>query len=389
MNSYLECIARGLLQRGHDLAFVHQNPVSQGCRSELRSLPRRVCLEETGLENGLRTLAEFQPNLCFSHNMRFLEVEEALVGRWPTLKFMHIFLGTCVSGTKSHRLPSQAPCDRAFGLGCVGAYFPRRCGSFSPTALVRGYRWASRQRALFPRYAGVAVGSGYMEREFLANGVAPGRLHRIPLFAASSASESKPTAAARFERPGGVSRLVFIGRMTSLKGATLAVQAVASAQERLGRPLELVFIGDGPERSRCEVLVQKLSVRCEFRGWQEGASRDRWFEDAALLLFPSVWPEPFGLVGLEAAARGVPAVAFKVGGIGEWLEEGVSGRFAEGNQLNGASLGTAVAEALRSEPAWRRLSEGAVATAARLSLKAHLDRLESVLESILRTARER
>jgi glycosyltransferase involved in cell wall biosynthesis len=40
---------------------------------------------------------------------------------------------------------------------------------------------------------------------------------------------------------------------------------------------------------------------------------------------PSVWPEPFGLVGIEALAAGRPVVASSTGGIGDWLEDGVSG----------------------------------------------------------------
>jgi glycosyltransferase involved in cell wall biosynthesis len=50
---------------------------------------------------------------------------------------------------------------------------------------------------------------------------------------------------------------------------------------------------------------------------------------AGLLVVPSLWPEPFGLVGFEAAAQGVPVAAFRVGGIPEWLIDGVSGHLAE------------------------------------------------------------
>ena len=40
---------------------------------------------------------------------------------------------------------------------------------------------------------------------------------------------------------------------------------------------------------------------------------------------PSLWPEPFGLVGIEALAAGRPVVASATGGIGDWLEDGVGG----------------------------------------------------------------
>ena len=50
---------------------------------------------------------------------------------------------------------------------------------------------------------------------------------------------------------------------------------------------------------------------------------------AVLVAVPSLWPEPFGLVGLDAAALGRPAIAFDVGGIGEWLTDGVNGKLVE------------------------------------------------------------
>ena len=44
-----------------------------------------------------------------------------------------------------------------------------------------------------------------------------------------------------------------------------------------------------------------------------------------MVVVPSVWPEPFGIVGIEAMAYGKPVIAFDVGGISEWLEDGKTG----------------------------------------------------------------
>ena len=46
---------------------------------------------------------------------------------------------------------------------------------------------------------------------------------------------------------------------------------------------------------------------------------------ASAVVFPSLWAEPFGIVGMEALARGVPVVGFDVGGVRDWLEDDVNG----------------------------------------------------------------
>src|SRR4029077_4396641 len=47
--------------------------------------------------------------------------------------------------------------------------------------------------------------------------------------------------------------------------------------------------------------------------------------EASVVALPSVWPEPFGLVGIEGFAAGRPAVATATGGLGDWLADGISG----------------------------------------------------------------
>jgi glycosyltransferase involved in cell wall biosynthesis len=140
----------------------------------------------------------------------------------------------------------------------------------------------------------------------------------------------------------------------------------------------LVLAGEGPERERLAAAAASLGIDAQFPGWVDAIERDRLVGRAALLAVPSQWPEPFGLVGLEAAVFGTPAVAFDAGGIAEWLTDGENGRLIA-PQLGAAGLGDAMADILGNPDLRRTLAAGARAAAARFSLDAHVRALTPVL----------
>jgi glycosyltransferase involved in cell wall biosynthesis len=368
--SYLSAIIPALTARGHEVAVLYDHRSGSGPTDFAPPGVLTLGVDDLGIDGAIERVRAWRPDVCFSHNMRPLEVDRRLLAEWPVVKMMHSYSGTCASGLKMHAFPSAQPCDRSFGPACLVLYGPRRCGQLRLSSLVRGYRWASHQHALLTEYAAIVVASGHMAREFAREGVASERLHVIPLFA--------PAAPRATE---GGDAVVFIGRMTPLKGVTVLVRAMAEAGRRLGREVPLVLAGEGPDREAARRLAQSLGVAAEFTGWIEPERRAALLERAALVVIPSQWPEPFGLAGLEAAAYGVPAVAFDVGGICEWLRDDVNGRLVPLSQ-GAEGLGETIA-ALLSRPAeWQRLSEGATRVAAELSQEAHVERLEHVLNSV-------
>lgn len=120
------------------------------------------------------------------------------------------------------------------------------------------------------------------------------------------------------EPPDDVPRsgLLVVSGMEPYKNDVLAVQAAA----RLDRPLTVV--GEGPERQR---LVAAAGPRTTFLGKVSDAELDRLYRAHAALLFCGV--EDFGIVPVEAAARGCPVVALGQGGATETIEPGVMGVF--------------------------------------------------------------
>ena len=329
-----------------------------------------VSVSDDGLDGASDRMRTWGPDVCFSHNMRQLDVEERLCAEWPVVKMMHGYFGTCIGGQKAHAFPGVVPCRREFGPPCLALYLPRRCGQWRPLAMIEQYGWASRQRALFDRYAQVVVASRHMAEEYGRHGIAADRLTSAPLFPTDGeAASARPLPASPI--------VVFAGRMTRIKGGAVLVRAAAAANRLMPVPLRVIFAGDGPEREHWRDLAVRLGVNATFTGWVSGAERTAVLRSASIVAVPSLWPEPFGLVGLEAAAHGVPAVAFDVGGIREWLQDGVGGRIVGAIDDAGA-LGRTIAAMCATPEELTRLGDGARRAARLLSLDAHLDILERV-----------
>ena len=91
-------------------------------------------------------------------------------------------------------------------------------------------------------------------------------------------------------------------------------------------------------------------------------------------------PERFGLVGLEAGALGVPAVAMDVGGICQWLTDGVNG-VAVAPPATDIRFGDALASLLGDPARLSALRAGAHRIAREMTLAAHVDRLEPILQT--------
>jgi glycosyltransferase involved in cell wall biosynthesis len=379
VESYLAALMTALSERGHELAFLHYNSGSEDGPVRLvggRTLAASVA--DDGLEGAVAKMRAWQPDVCFSHNMRALDVDERLAAEWPAVKMLHGYVGTCVSGQKAHLFPRARACSRQFGAQCLGLYFPRRCGQLRSFNLLGQYAWASRQRELFDHYAHVVVASQHMAAEYVRHGIPEDQLTVAPLFPTSETIGSvRPI-------PSEPS-VLFMGRMTAIKGGTILASAIAEATRLSGRAIRAVFAGDGPERPWLQQLTRKLSIEASFPGWISGAERTAAFRHATLIAMPSLWPEPFGLAGLEAAAHGVPAAAFDVGGIREWLRDGHSGRVVPAGDAR--ALGRVIAELCSRPEENVRLGHGAQRIARLLSCEAHLNIIERVLDRAATAAR--
>jgi glycogen(starch) synthase len=155
-------------------------------------------------------------------------------------------------------------------------------------------------------------------------------------------------------------RLLYVGRYDPRKGIETLVRALPRLPDVT---LEVQGTGDQVERSRLARLAHTLGVggRVQFCDVDRPTLVER-YRAADLVVFPSEWEEPFGLVPLEAMACGTPVVATGVGGSGEFLLDGVNCvRFRPGDP---AALAAAVQQVAGDAALRERLVRVGRATAA-------------------------
>jgi glycosyltransferase involved in cell wall biosynthesis len=170
--------------------------------------------------------------------------------------------------------------------------------------------------------------------------------------------------------------LVFVGRVTPEKGIVDAIEIAQLAE----RPLKIAAkVGPTPKEREFDEEVFRPALEAagssvEFLGELSGTERDELFASSYAVLMPGSWPEPFGLVAIEALACGAPVIARRVGGLDEIIRDGIDGFF-----------GDDVTELAFQVPRVAELDRGAIRTSVvdRFSAERMADGYEAVYARVL------
>ena len=178
-------------------------------------------------------------------------------------------------------------------------------------SLPKRYRNASRRAEAFRDADLVVSYSRAVDRHLAINSMSRRRI--VPLTVTIAPTPAVGSATTR--------RVVFAGRIVAQKGLAVLIRAARHVDA------EFVICGDGRELERMRKLARRTGVddRVRFRGWLDSEQLAQELANASVVVVPSLWPEPFGLVGIEALSAGRPVIASATGGVEEWLEDGISG----------------------------------------------------------------
>jgi glycosyltransferase involved in cell wall biosynthesis len=387
VESYLDVIIPLLEATGNEIGLLCEDDAPSAARPISRSSIAPVWIvAELGEVRSLDSLRRWRPNVVYTHGLSNLEFEARMLEIAPAVAYVHDYRATCISGTKAFAFPAATPCGRRLGPVCVANFYPRRCGGLNPVTMLADFARAARRLEFLRSLSAVLTASEFVRAEYVRNGLPAETVRCIGL---PVADRSGAPPVIRETPPGASSaaplRLLFAGRMEPIKGGRVLLDALPSVASALSRPLVLTFAGDGGARLEwaryADAIVRNSrTLRIEFTGWIEPAALQALFDSSDLLVVPSLWPEPFGLVGPEAGMRGLPAAAFAAGGIPEWLTDGANGALAYGLPPAPADLADAIVRCLRDPADHTRLRGKAIELARRFSPERHLQALLNVID---------
>jgi len=250
-----------------------------------------------------------------------------LTSQCPIVFTLHNHSTYCPSGTK-YFSATQKCCDRPMSYsGCTWGRLVEGCGSRRPQQILKNFQTSYQELAILKktRIPIIAV-SDYARHQLIAQGIAAGQVTTI--YHGIKATITSPDPPTRSIHQG--QRLLFVGRIVPEKGLVWLLRALAKAPPST----QLDIAGEGWFEPQVKKLAKDLKIenRITWHGWCDRPTLNRLYQQSFAVVFPSLWPEPAGLITLEAYARSRPVIASDVGGIPEYIIHNQTGLLVPPNQ---------------------------------------------------------
>jgi len=341
--------ATGLRARGHTVGILHGPPTGKGEAAWLNTFHYRLHFQSESTSTNWRTACEsFQPEVIYVHKVADMELLGQLLDSGiPIIRMVHDHDLYCMRSYKYNYFTRHI-CERALSPYCVfpcGASIVRdRDGAF-PLKWV-SYTAKLRELELNRKFHRLIVATQFMKDELLRNHF---DAEQIELHAPVPPTGDTSWRSSFSNR----NVIVYAGQIIRGKGVDVLLESLA--QVRI--PFSCFIFGDGDHREACEKHSRKLGLtdRVYFKGFVPQEEIAACYREASVAVVSSVWPEPFGAVGLEAMRYGLPVVAFDAGGIREWLINSQNGFLVP--WMDRASFAVRVEELLSDKQLARQMGE--------------------------------
>ena len=231
----------------------------------------------------------------------------------PIVQYLHNYRMGCVNGFfLNHGEPCQTCMDGNFSKAFRTACWHE---SHLQSGIMGMITARARRMELFHRISQWIAISEAQKREHVAMGIPEERITVIPHFYQSEEIAALP--------PSDGGDALYVGRLSPEKGADRLIRAWKLIQD-CGRTLWIV--GEGPERPRLEAMIRDEKIaNVRFTGFLNQQEMAEIWTKSSCSIVPSIWKEPFGMVVLEAWAKGRPVVAHRIGALPEIIGDGVDG----------------------------------------------------------------
>ena len=286
------------------------------------------------LIDSLKTVDQGQFKLLHVHEQQLLW---QLTGECPAVFTMHNHSAYCPSGTK-YLAATGASCDRPMSpLGCAWGHFVDGCGSRRPHQVLQGLKNSYNDLAILQKHKiPVIAVSKFVQDQLIRHGISAERVTTLH----HGTSEPKISHQPLTREIHQAQRILYVGRIVPYKGLDWLLKSLANVDSHI----HLDIAGEGWDRPQIERLAGKLGVaqRIVWHGWCDSPKLESLYQQCFAVIVPSVWPEPAGLVTLEAYARYRPVIASNLGGIPDYVCPNKTGILVEANHIN--QLAAAITE---------------------------------------------
>ena len=319
--------------------------------------------------NSFQNLDQGQCKLLHLHDPEFLA---ELRGECPAIFTLHNHCSYCPSGTK-YLANRQHKCDRNMHLfGCTWGHLVDGCGSRRPEKIWQNWQssydfLSNAKKINIP----IIANSNYVRKQIINNGLSP---HRVITLHCGVKQPKYPTTSLTKEIHQN-QRILFVGRIVPDKGIEWLLKALAKTNPNI----HLDIAGEGWIKSKMEKLAKKIGLneRITWHGWCNKDKLETLYQQCLAVVFPSLWPEPAGLVTLEAYAHYRPIIASSIGGIPEYVQNSKTGILIPPNHIQ--NLADAINELATNYHKSRLMGEeGQQWFQQEFSLDLHIHKLEKI-----------